>query len=269
MRSILLHIDDDPCLEARIQVALDLARCFEGHVTCIQVIPYVVGMPGDFYGSMAADLVPAFQEAADALRARIEGNLANEDVSWSWVQEDGPAVDRMLKFTSLSDIAVVGCCDPLRKDYSPLPGDLAIRSRTPVLVVPPKSTGLDCGGPALVAWDGSPEACRALRAALPLLARSSSVTLATVREKAERRYDLPPTDGAEYLSRHGISCEMVEFPAATSIAHALGDAAMVRNASYLVMGVYGHARLVETVFGGVTREVLANPPVPLPILACH
>jgi nucleotide-binding universal stress UspA family protein len=90
-----------------------------------------------------------------------------------------------------------------------------------------------------------------------------------VSEDSERRHDLPPTDGAEYLSRHGISCEIVEFPAVKSIAQVLTDAALVRDAAYLVMGAYGHARLVETVFGGVTRELLANPPVPLPILACH
>lgn len=269
MRSILIHIDDDACLKARIQVALDLARSFDGHVTCVQAIPFVVGMPGDLYGTMAAQMLPELREAADKLRAKIEGDLANEDVSWSWVQEDGPAVDRLLQFTNLSDVVIVGCCDPVSKGYAPLPGDLAIRSRTPVLIVPPKVVGFDTRGPALVAWDGSPEACRALRAAVPLLARSQSVTLATVTEKSERAFDLPPTSGAEYLSRHGIPCEIVEFPAVKSIAQVLTDAAMVRDAAYLVMGVYGHARLVETLFGGVTRELLAHPPVPLPILAFH
>jgi nucleotide-binding universal stress UspA family protein len=265
----LLHIDDDDCLTARIQVALDLARAFNGHVSCVQAIPFVIGMPGDFYGGMAAELVPALREEADKLRARIEAELANEDVSWNWVQNDGPAVERLLQFANLSDIAVVGCCDPLRKDYAPLPGDLAIRARTPVLVVPPKTTGFDTRAPALIAWDGSPEACRALRAATPLLACSQAVTLATVREKSDRAYDLPPTDGAEYLARHGITCEIVEFPAAKPIGQVLTDAAMVRGAGYLVMGAYGHARIVETVFGGVTRALLAHPPVPLPILACH
>jgi nucleotide-binding universal stress UspA family protein len=269
MRSILLHIDDDKCLEARIQVALDLARSFDGHVTCVQAVPWVIGMPGDFYGGMAAQLVPALQEAADKLRERIEGDLANEDVSWSWVQADGPAVDRLMQYTGLSDITIVGCCDPIRVDDSPLPGDLAIRSRAPVLVVPPSAVGFDSRGPALIAWDGSPEACRALRAAMPLLERASSVTFATVHEKSERRHDLPPTNGAEYLSRHGVTSEIVEFPAVKSIAHVLADAAMVRDAAYLVMGVYGHARMTETIFGGVTRDILAHPPVPLPILACH
>ena len=40
-----------------------------------------------------------------------------------------------------------------------------------------------------------------------------------------------------------------------------------REAAYLVMGAYGHWRLVETVLGGVTRELFADPPIP--IFTCH
>jgi hypothetical protein len=179
MRSILLHIDEDDCLEARLQVSLDLARSFDGHVTCVQAMPFVLGVPGDLYGTMVAQMLPVVRDNADKLRGRIEADLANEDVSWSWIQDDGPAIERLLQFTGLSDIAIVGCCDPISKGYAPLTGDLAIRSRTPVLIVPPKVVGFDSRGPAVVAWDGSPEACRALRAAVPLLARSQAVTLAT------------------------------------------------------------------------------------------
>ena len=70
MRSILLHVADDESLEARTQVALDLARAFGGHMTCLQAVPYEYGVPGDFYGAVVADLIPALREAAERLRAR-------------------------------------------------------------------------------------------------------------------------------------------------------------------------------------------------------
>lgn len=268
MRSILLHIDDDECLTARIQVALDLAREFGGHLTCVQAVPYVFGMPGDLYGTMAAQMLPEFQKAADELRARLEADLANEGVGWTWIQGDGPAIERLLDVSGLADVAVIGCCDPLSNDPSPLPGELAIRARTPVMAVPKTAASLDTRGPALVAWDGSPESCRALRAAVPLLARSRAVTLASVEEKSGRARDLPPTEGGEYLSRHGIACELVALPAnGQPIAEVLANAASVRKAAYVVMGAYGHSRLAETVLGGVTRGLFKRPP--LPILACH
>ena len=54
MKSILLHIANDRAMTARLQVALDLARASNGHITCLQAISYEVFAPGDFYGSAMA-----------------------------------------------------------------------------------------------------------------------------------------------------------------------------------------------------------------------
>jgi len=270
MRSILLHIEDDDCLEARLQVALDLARAFDGHLTCMKPVPWELGPLVDFYGIMAAQILPVTIERAEALRKQIGERLAKEDVAWDWVQSDGFASEHLLRRCGLSDIIVLGSCDPLTNEGpSKLVGDIILRSQTPVLVVPPGHTGFDCTGPAVVAWDGSPEASRALRGALPLLARASSVRLVTVVEEEEAGgFDLPPVQGAEYLSRHGIACELLDLPLrAKSVAKGLLAASTDNQASYLVMGAYGRSRMSETIWGGVTREIFADPP--LPIFACH
>lgn len=270
MRSILLHIHDDDCLEARLQVALDLARTFEGHLTCAQAVPFAFAVPGDLYGTVAAELLPELREQADALREALQGRLEAEGVAWDWIQEDGAAGAQLLRRASLSDVIVLGSHEPFRpKGPSTLVGDVTLRARTPVLVVPPEVDRFDCGGPAVVAWDGSPEASRALREAVPLLALASSVTLVTVSAESEdKQIVLPPTEGAEYLSRHGIACELTEMPfGGNSAAADLARAANVRKASCLVMGAYGHSRLAETIWGGVSRELLSNPPVP--IFAVH
>lgn len=269
MRSILLHIHDDECLEARLQVALDLGRSFGGHLDCLHATPFEVEVPGDLYATMAAQILPEIRRASDALRERVEQRLAGEHVAWSWIQEDGLAAERIIGRSGLSDVIVVGSCDPYSEGPSDLPGAIAIRARTPVLIVPRAVDGFDCSRPALVAWDGSPEACRALRAATPLLARSQQVLLLTVaRDSDERRFDLHPTQGAEYLSRHGIGCEVVERLADNRpIAQVLAEAAAQSGAAFMVMGAYGHTRLTEMIWGGVTRELFARPP--LPIFACH
>ncbi len=269
MRSILLHIHEDDCLEARFQVALDLARAFSGHLSCIQAVPYEFGVPGDIYGTMAVQPMPDIRRAADTLQNRLKQRLAEEDVAWDFRQEDGFAPERLLRRCGLSDVVIVGSCDPLRSNGpAPLAGDLVLKAHTPVLIVPPESRGLDCSGSAFVAWDGSPEAARALRSAVPLLRKAASVTLATVPVgKDGKNFDLPQTQGAEYLSRHGIGCEIVELSCEGSVAQTLARAASSRKATYLVMGAYGRPRLLETVWGGVTRELFTNPP--FPILAGH
>ena len=262
MRSILLHVADDEALEARTQVALDLARAFDGHLGCLQAVSYDYGVPGEFYGGMLADRVPALREAAENLRARCERRLVPEDVRWNWEQADGRAHEHLLRRSALNDVVVLGSREPLSKDPSLLARYLIMRLQTPMMLVPEHVKGLDCAGTAFVAWDGSGEASRALKAARPLLAKARSVVLASVVDAQEKVFDLPAVEGAEYLSRHGIACEMVEFPLRHgSVAKTLAAGAAQRDAAYLVMGTYGHSRLVETILGGVTREIFDDPPL--------
>jgi nucleotide-binding universal stress UspA family protein len=268
MRSILLHIADDDCLEPRTQVALDLARAFDGHLACLQAVAYEYGVPGDIYGSIVAEMVTAQREAAENLRGRCQQRLSTEDVAWSWEYEDGRALEHVLRASSLNDVVVVGSREPFSKASSLLARELATRMQTPMLLVPEHLNGLNCAGTAVVAWNGSPEASRALKAAVPLLAKAKSVLLASVLGEPGGDFDLPAVEGAEYLSRHGIGCEMTEFSFGHgSVAKVLADVAARREAAYLVMGAYGRPRAIETVLGGVTREIFAQPP--LPIFTCH
>lgn len=266
MRSIVLHIHDDDCFEARFQAALDIARAFDGHITCVQPIPVDLIGPGDVYAPGGAELVPILRDNAERFQQLVEPRLAAEGVGWDWVQRFDGAGNLVSAYAALADLVVLGTLDPRGgRGVSPLAGEVAIQARTPVLAVPPEARRFDAAAPAVVAWNGSIEASRALRGALPLLRRAASVQLVTVEERRDHvRFDLPPTEGAEFLSRHGIECEMVAMPPRDgSIEAALRSAAELRGAGYLVMGAYGHSRLRETVIGGSTRGLLANPPAPL------
>ncbi len=267
MRSILVHVYNDPGIEARLQVALDMARSYDAHLTFLQVVQQPIVLPGDYTGTITAQMMPVVQEQADELRQVIEARLADEDVRWDWVQEAGMADDMLMSHAALNDLVLVGCLAPQGSETQPsrLAGTLAIEGRSPVMVAPKDAKGFDPTKPALVAWNGSREASHALREALPMLKHSKSVFLATVTgENDRKRSALPPVDGAAYLSRHGISCEIVELPClGRHPAEVLLEAADSRDAGYIVLGAYGHARLFEMVFGGVTRRMLKNPPIPL------
>jgi len=271
MKSILLHIGNDNGLEARIQAALDLAREFDGHITCVQSVALEIYTAGDFYGSAISVALPAIREDAEELRRKVERDLSNEDVPWEYVFQMGGAESGLLEKSVINDVVVVGPNEVGEWERYPTPliGELILHSRTPVLVVPFKHKRIDWSGPALVAWNGSTEACVALRSSVSALAKASKVYLATVSEKKQRtRCDFPPVEGAEYLSRHGIHAEIVEIPEGeASIAETLSSAAQLRECSYMVMGAYGHSRLREFLTGGVTRQALTEPQ--LPILLAH
>lgn len=272
MKSILLHIDHDTGMKARLQVALDMARATNGHITCLQAVSYDVFMPGDFYGSAVAAALPVIRENAEKLRTEIETAMEHEGVPFDWRFEYGIAGQRLVEASPLADIVILGPADKGTSGRGPssLVGEVVTRAPVPVLVVPEGMNSFDVGAPMLVAWNGSPEAAHALRAAVPLLACSCQVTLACVVEEADaaRGFDLPSTEGAKYLARHGIACEIVEIPrGAAKIADTLFSAAQMRECSLLVMGAYGHSRLAKLVLGGVTRNMLSEPQ--MPVLLAH
>ncbi|GAA4052904.1 universal stress protein [Parerythrobacter jejuensis] len=272
MKAIIVHAFDDAGFENRLQVSLDLARSFDGHLTLVNAIPVEAGVPGDFYGAAFAAMVPVWREGADKLREKTKKDMGNEDVPYDWIEVAGSASAGLLRHSALSDLIVVGPNEPQIDGRAPSAtvGDLALHARCPVLVVPDTQSRIDVEAPVLVAWDGSAEASRALRNAMPVLRRASKVFLACVKEHGDSvdDFDFPPLKGAEYLARHGIESEIVELAKADrKVAAVLYDAAARREAGMIVMGAYGHWRLAERVFGGVTRAMLSD--VKLPLFMTH
>ncbi|MBY6128170.1 universal stress protein [Qipengyuania aquimaris] len=269
MKSILFNAHADAGHARRLDAALDLARAFDSHLTVLAAIPYEASAAIDPYGAAFAAMVPVWREQVQTLREETEKDLANEGVPWDWVEKAGPVSLALLQRSSLADLVILGERDPTSGGKAPsfTAGELAVTANCPVLVLPDDCKRLDPDKPALVAWDGSAESSHALRAAVPLLKRASTVYLATVRNEkpAKRdRFDLPPVRGADYLSHHGISSEVVELELdAKGTAHTLLNAAEVRGAGLIVMGAYGRTRVAEWIFGGVTRAMLSDVRIPL------
>ncbi|HEX7657398.1 MAG TPA: universal stress protein [Sphingomonas sp.] len=263
MKNVLLLIHDDVGQEARLQCALDLTRAIGGHLTCVDVsiLPRFM----DDYISMGGDvLLVADEQAREARnRARVEARLAQEDVPWNWIDVTGELSDCMRKAARLSDVIVVNA----KLDHFPhremahLAGELIVKSGRPLLAVPQHAKRMDLVGPAMIAWDGSPAAEAAMRASLPLLALADSVTLIEIEDGSVK---LPAETAAAYLSRHWLKPVVRRVPAiADDVGTVLLNEARAGNAAFMVMGGFTHGRLIESVFGGVTRQMFAEADIPL------
>ncbi|GAA4644072.1 universal stress protein [Pontixanthobacter gangjinensis] len=269
MRSILLHIYDDEGMEARLQVALDLVRNFDGHITCVQAVPFEFGVPSDVYFSMAMEMASAFRASADRLQEELESKLEDEDVRWDWIRSNGDAISEIARLAPLSEIVVLGARNPTGKPSLPsrLASETVVSVRPPVLLAPPSSSRLQLDAPAVIAWNGSAECGHALQASLPLLRRASEVEILTVREQRPKSNveRLSASDAAKFLSRHEIEPLITELSPEddASIAATLIDAAQARKVGLVIMGAYGRSRLRERVLGGVTRDMLCDPALPL------
>lgn len=256
MKSLLLYANKDAGTDGRLEAAFNIAGVFGSHIHCLQVTPlegYIITDP--FGGAYPAlDLLAAIQTGEEEAREHVETRLKRAAACWDWSNEtgdpQGTAIDRM----NLVDLAIVSLTpegDDARR--SPAAARLATGTTTPILAIPHGGVRFDVGGTAIVAWNGSPEASRALCLAVPLLGKAARVHIVTIGE--EEREGLPPVAAAEYLGYHGIKAEVREEPAGDSNADAIIGVASDVGASWIVMGAYGHSRFRQTIFGGVTRSL--------------
>lgn len=263
MKTILVLIHDDSGQEARLRAALDLARAVGGRLTCLDVAVARV-FPGDGMGGDAGLMMLDYEcKTETANKARLAPRLAAQSVPWDWIDTTGFLEASVEDAAANCDLIVVSRhCDSFPSpDVDRAVAALIVKSGKPVLAVPDGITELNLAGNALVAWDGSPTAFAALSAAVPLLQLAGSVTLFQVDDGSVRA---PATDAEAYLRQHHIAASINRCPGSlerTSVS--LLTEAQTGKYAYLVMGGYGHARVVEALFGGVTRRMLKESPIPL------
>lgn len=263
MRNVLLFIHDDAGQEARLQAALDLTRALGGHLTCLDVSLLPVVTDNYFPTGATATLLSDECAREKANRTRIEARLSHEDVPWNCIEMIGNAADCIRENAGLADVIVLN--REFEKVQDPavtrLADEMVVRSGRPIVAVSETTRRFDVAGPVLVAWDGSPASSAALRAAIPLLKLAERVIILEVEDGS---IEHPAEEAAEYCSRHGIKPLIQRETASRDIpSTVILDQIAAHRATYLVMGGFGHRRWVEAAFGGVTRRMLKECPVPL------
>ena len=142
---------------------------------------------------------------------------------------------------------------------------LVMLAGKPVLVPPPRPVAA-IGEIVAIAWKDGAEAARAVTAAMPILEQARQVIVIAITEIASRT--APDHASAEgvvaQLKRHGIDARLETASAAAAPASdKIREISYGANADLLVSGAYGHSRVREMVFGGVTRELLRDCAIPL------
>ena len=239
MKNITVYVGGDAGREGRLQAGLDLARTFGGHLSCVQATPPNAYIMTDMFGGafVIADVIDHIQKQAALVRTKVETQLAHEDVAWDLVHCDATPADAVIGRARLADIIVLTRSQSGKgpNDAMTLVGDVVLHARTPVLAVPETATGYDSTGRIMVLWNGSFEAANAVRAALPLLAKSRGVDILTI---AETPSAFPPIAVAEYLSRHGIKAELQAVQSSEAgVAETLISAVFRMSPACVVMGL--------------------------------
>lgn len=259
--SFMVSVDLGDSARARIRLAGHLADAFGARLIGVAAeMPAYAAAPigptlgGAYCLATAEEAVlkdlrtaHAIFDAESAGRSRVEWR-SNLDIPVEFLARQAPA----------ADLAIVGRGEAGGPLPAVDPGDALMRLGIPLLVVPPGVDRCEARRVA-VGWKSTREAHRTVRDALPFLRRASHVSLLTVPDgggAAETR------DILGLLEAHDVPVHAVRREAdGATTAEALIDAACEDAADLIVAGGYGHGRLAEWIFGGVTRELLAGCPV--------
>jgi len=263
--TLLVYVDAAGEVDAAVRVAAGLADRFNAtliglsalelqpqFVTDGVVLPDAVEAEIKQKRSRLADKGIWFRSIAGADRRKIE-----------WRSMFDFPTDALAREGRCADLVVIRRARTSSDAYRALdPGGAILNVGRPVLVVPDGVAALR-GEHVVVGWKDRREARRALQDALPFLHEAARITIAEIcnpgeEDAARERMD----DVARYLTRHRIN----GGPRVILLQEGSGAAALIRlaqdeGADLLVTGAYGHSRLGEWIFGGVTRDLLATSPI--------
>jgi nucleotide-binding universal stress UspA family protein len=184
-----------------------------------------------------------------------------------WFHDEGRPNEILTRCSRYFDLLLMGqVSDPSDKKTHIRAEDIVTRSGKPLLIVP---NGYECRQfteYAVVAWDGSRAAARALTDAMQILETKTRIDVVTVARDAndDKKRDEHNVDIIRHLERHGIDARRIVLKAdSEGKGSTLLNYCEETNPDILVTGAYGHSRLREDLFGGVTQYVMRHMNVPV------
>jgi nucleotide-binding universal stress UspA family protein len=258
----MVYVEDEASSEPRIRLAANLAERL--NASLIGFSAQMMRPP------FVAEGVVIEQETDADIRVRLserEGyfqhilGMQRRNVKWrSTVDLPTEALSRHAR---AADLVVIGQKRARGDAYNSLdPVGAILKAGRPLLVVPDGPSELRAEN-VVIGWKDTREARRAVKDALPFLHEARRVTLVEVCGSGEEESALENLgDVARYLEHHNIKGNLeVVHHRGKSDGEQLIQLSLNERADLLVTGAYGHSRLGEWVFGGVTRELLTSSPI--------
>ncbi|TPN64776.1 universal stress protein [Mesorhizobium sp. B1-1-1] len=256
-KSIIANLAVDTPPAAIVKVGIELAERFGAHLiglAAADVPPLVATGEGMVYeGEVMQIQRTEIEKRLAELRAEFE-SLVPASITSEWGQAVCSPTRFLSVFARAADLVVTGASgdDVFRAADV---GSLALGIGRPVLVIGNNVEHLRANT-VLVAWKDTREARRAVADALPFLAKANEVVVATIAAaKGDDNVRDSLADVAVYLEHHGIMAQTELITGEVDGEQLLTFARLI-NADMIVSGAYGHSRLREWAFGGVTRTLI-------------
>jgi nucleotide-binding universal stress UspA family protein len=287
LRDILFCIDPATVAEGRLKLALNLAQAHNAHLSTGYIMPEehgsligtgIAGAPmipsagmvgiAETWGAGSGALpraVPA-AERADIAEQYFRAELRLRNLHGEWHFFSPGETGAFIELAKTVDLIILGQPSANSGSVGFRPEDIVVAAARPILVIPYAGSFEGVGRRALVAWDGTREAVRAVNDALPLLENAEAVTVMYVgAQEASLEQHRPSLERiTHHLQLHGIDAKAEDtLQGGRAVSDVLLSRAADLAADLIVSGAYHHSPLREALIGGVSRGLFEHMTVPV------
>lgn len=277
-KSVLAIWDGKETTRASLKKAISIVSEADGHlhILCPSYVSILHVQPYPYATFPLEIRVEEYAQAeldAGQLSKEVEEILASEQIFFS---VETAVIDRSQTAQMLAHVAKFSDLVILPRPFGheraktdeTLTEAALIAAECPILIVP--SDEMPNRDPkAVIAWDGSNQSLRAIRAAFPLLHQESQIDVVVITDSKRTIEEAEiSSDIATFLARHDLNVTLNVIAKTTpTIAAIIRNHATDIGADLIVMGGYGHSPLRELFFGGPTRDMLQE--CKIPVLMAH
>ncbi len=273
IKDLLVAYDGNDASEKAVQLAVQMSWKYDAAITGVHVFRT------ETYEShirrwIPDDVLERMKDAELGAERTIESGFRDQlaeagyEGDAKWITTQGQANILLPRFARYFDLMLIGQFTSAwgNERRTVQPEELVTRAGKPVIVVPKGLEVRPFKEEAVMSWDGSRSAARALSDAMQILETKKRLDVVTVDTdgKAGTAALPPEIDIIAHLERHGINAKAVRLTSTgQSVGQLVLDYCAETAPDMLVMGAFGRGKLGDMLFGGVTRHILQNMTVPV------
>lgn len=272
-RNILVHVDGSPAAGRRVDAAVALATRFNCPLTgaflrSTRLPDYmfadaVTPMPQDVLDAYLREQMREIEGVSNQARETFRAHLGRDPITTRWLDVDAENDEQFIHCAKRHDLTIMPPeITPAFTDTIVSSAQVAMRCGGPVLILKHGGYPIPFGRKVLIAWNDSREATRAIRDAWPLLQTAEEIHILKASQHGEATLD-----GLMIRLMRDHHCPQPHLHVDRNEDTPVEDLIRLHvgrtGADLVVLGLYGHSRLRELVLGGVSRSLLADPPMPL------
>jgi|GEM_PF-209326 len=273
IKDLLVAYDGNEASQKAVQFAVQMAKKYDASITGLHIYRT------EKYEShvrrwIPEDVLKTVRQAEQDVETSIESQFHTqvEDSGFGgaakWISCEGVPDVLMPRYVRYFDMLILGQFTNVDQGRSGSLNaeELLLRSGKPIIVVPRSYEIRPFKEEAVVAWDGSRSAARALTDAMQILETKQKLDVLRLiaSDEDESKRVLPEHDLIAHLQAHGINANLVQLKSGRGTAgETILDHCKETEPDVLVMGAYGRGKFGTILFGSTAQHILKNMTVPV------